>query len=165
MIERWSLELPKDPALYLFFGEVKGYSPCRMTLCEVRATGEVSERIEYVVEGQFVEPSEMQGAWRPFDEEPPNLTQMYEDARPAPKVSTKVMTALIQARYVTMDQEGEEAVSKIICTLNEGISRMTPKHQEALKAFKAMDYDMQERIVCKAIGEPYPLEPDYDRPV
>lgn len=64
---KWSYELPREPGLYLFYGEVKGYAPQRFALCEVRDEGEL------VVEGEYLGPDELRGgAFRPFDERPPD---------------------------------------------------------------------------------------------
>lgn len=69
MTRPWSRTKPTEPGLYLFYGEVKGYGSVRFALVDVRAT---PNGIEYIAEGQFLYPNELDGgAFRPFDEKPP----------------------------------------------------------------------------------------------
>lgn len=70
MAERWTLKWPTEPGFYLFYGGFEGEHP-KMQLCEMWVTGRDGRA--YAAGGQFLHEGEHKGAWRPFDEKPPDL--------------------------------------------------------------------------------------------
>ena len=73
-MSNWTLKWPKEPGLYLFYGGFHGMEP-HMHLCRVEKTA-VPGRMAYVATTHFLYPSESFGAFRPFDEKPPDLEAM-----------------------------------------------------------------------------------------
>ena len=64
----WSLKWPTESGLYLFFGGREGRLPEFHLVRVVNNDGNVS-----CLSDEFLYQSEQVGAWRPFDEKPPDL--------------------------------------------------------------------------------------------
>jgi len=74
MVERWSLKWPTESGLYLFFGGREGETTKFHLVQVVNNDGNVS----YLGGAEFLYWSEQVGAWRPFDEKPPDLEALRE---------------------------------------------------------------------------------------
>jgi len=68
----WTKEWPKEPGLYLYYGGFKDNLP-QMQLCTVSLN---NKKLHYMTEARFLYPQDQEGAFRPFDEKPPDLSKL-----------------------------------------------------------------------------------------
>lgn len=155
MTSVWSLEQPTEPGLYLFYGEVGGYVPAKFALVEVCVGS------SFAVGDQFMEPAKMVGAWRPFDEKPPDRAALVPKPPPEP-VSAEAMSALIRWRVNGMDQcmnhAPHECFGKTLAGLatrfgpGQVLEQSVPeKHRPAAAYFHSLTSDEQYEVVAKEL--------------